>query len=40
MYHKSACYSGFLNIVNILLENGVDPNIPDYYGKTPLMWGN
>ncbi len=33
-----ACFSGNLELVRLLLINGVDINAADLKGRTPLMW--
>ena len=33
----AACDKGDINLVNMLLEAGADPNVPDMFGFTPLM---
>lgn len=36
----TACYNGYINIVELLLENGANPNITDTHDWTPIMWSS
>jgi hypothetical protein len=36
----SACQSGRMIVIEYLLQNGADPDIPDNQGMTPLLWAS